>query len=65
MSKRTELIGVRLSIEDKKLLEKFCTNRGEDVSTFVRRLIRRELASFSYYSEEVKKALGVLEEAGS
>ena len=65
MSKRTELIGFRLSIEDKHILEEFCENRDEDMSSFVRRLVRRELASLSYYPEEVKKALGVLEEVGS
>ena len=59
MKNRSETIGVRLSPEDKRLLESFCRDRDEDLSSFVRRLIRRELASRSYYPDEVKKALGV------
>lgn len=52
-------IGLRISEEDKALLEDVCEARGEDVSDFVRRAIRKELASLSFYPDEVKKALGV------
>jgi len=52
-------IGVRLKEQDKTLLKKVCNARGEDVSDFIRRAIRKELASFGFYSEEVKKALGI------
>jgi uncharacterized protein (DUF1778 family) len=52
-------IGVRIPQEDKSLLEKVCKARGEDVSDFVRRSIRKELASLSFLSAEEKKALGV------
>ena len=52
-------IGIRLKHEDKELLQRVCEDRGEDISTFVRRLIRIELARLSYYPENVKKALGV------
>ena len=52
-------IGIRLKKEDKQLLEKVCQARGEDVSGFVRRAIRRELAKLSYFPEETKKALGI------
>lgn len=45
--------------QDKTLLKKVCDARGEDVSDFVRRAIRKELASLSFYSEDVKKALGI------
>ena len=55
----SQTIGVRLREEDRKLLEKVCRARGEDLSNFIRRSIRKELASLSYYSEEEKKALGV------
>jgi uncharacterized protein (DUF1778 family) len=54
-------VGVRLDKEDKDLLEMVCKARGEDVSDFVRRSIRKELASLSFYSDETKKALGILE----
>ena len=56
-------IGVRVSLEDKRILEKICDARGEDVSDFVRRVVRKELAALSFYPDDVKKALGVLKEA--
>jgi hypothetical protein len=40
-------------------LEKVCEARGEDLSNFVRRAIKKELAGLSYYPEETKKALGI------
>jgi len=55
-------IGVRLESKDKQLLEKVCRARGEDVSDFIRRAIRKELASLSFYPEDVKKALGMKKE---
>ena len=53
------LIGARVPQEDKELLEAVCRARGEDVSSFVRRAVKTELAKLSYYSPDVKKALGV------
>lgn len=41
------------------LLRMVCSQRGEDVSDFVRRAVLRELAALSYLSEVEKKALGV------
>lgn len=52
-------IGVRFQEKDKELLEKVCKARGEDVSDFIRRAVRKELASMSYYSAATKKALGI------
>ena len=52
-------LGVRVSTEDRELLDKVCKARGEDVSDFIRRAIRKELAELSFYPEEVKKALGM------
>jgi len=60
----TDLVGVRVKPELKKLLEKVCEARGEDVSDFVRRAVLKELARLSFLSEDQKKALGV-KEAGS
>lgn len=54
-----EHMGVRISSEDRALLEKVCKARGEDFSGFIRRAIRTELAKLSYYPDDVKKALGV------
>jgi hypothetical protein len=45
--------------EDKELIVKVCKARGEDISDFVRRSVRKELASLGYLSDEEKKALGV------
>lgn len=52
-------IGVRLQPQDKELLERVCKARGEDISDFIRRAVRKELASLSYYPDETKKALGI------
>jgi hypothetical protein len=54
-----DVIALRLSEKDKSLLEKVCKDRGENVSVFVRRSIRKELASLSFLSHDEKKALGV------
>lgn len=53
------VIGVRVTAEDKELLEKVSKARGEDISDFVRRAFRKELASLSYLTDADKKALGV------
>jgi len=53
------ILGVRVTKEDRKLLERVCKARGEDLSDFIRRAIRKELASLSFYSKETKKALGI------
>ncbi len=59
-----QVIGFRVKKEDKELLEKVCDARGEDLSDFVRRALKKELASLSYYNEETKKALGVSQGGG-
>ena len=55
-------IGVRVSKEDRELLDLVCKARGEDLSDFVRRSIRKELASLSFLSKDQKKALGMKSE---
>jgi hypothetical protein len=40
------------------LIKKICRLRGEDLSDFVRRAVKLELARLSYLSEDEKKALG-------
>jgi hypothetical protein len=52
------MIALRIEVEEKELLRRICRARGEDLSSFVRRAIRMELARLSYLSEEEKKALG-------
>jgi hypothetical protein len=44
---------------DRALLQKVCKARGEDLSDFARRAIKKELASLSFYNQETKKALGI------
>jgi hypothetical protein len=44
------------------LLKKVSHARGEDVSDFVRRAIKSELARLSYLSSADKKALGIRSE---
>jgi hypothetical protein len=59
------IIGVRFTVEDKELLERVSKARGEDVSDFVRRSVRKELARMSYLPAEDKKALGIKPEVPS
>ncbi len=40
-----------------QLIKKVARARGEDLSDFVRRAVKRELARLSYLSDEEKKAL--------
>ncbi len=53
-------VGFRMAEEDVTLLKKVSDARGEDISDFIRRSILTELARLSYFSEEKKKALGVI-----
>ena len=52
------VVGVRVGSADLALLRSICRARGEHVSDFIRRSIRRELADLSYVSDDEKKALG-------
>ena len=47
--------------ESIELLKTVCKARGEDMSSFVRRAVYKELADLSFLSSERKKALGCLE----
>jgi predicted DNA-binding protein len=53
------ILGVRIAPEDKELLKKVSKTRGEDLSDFVRRAIKKELASLSFLPDYDKKCLGV------
>ncbi len=61
MSNINLILGVRVTERDRKLLDQVCKARGEDLSDFIRRAIRKELAGLSFYSAETKKALGIKE----
>jgi uncharacterized protein (DUF1778 family) len=53
------MIALRVSSQDRELIEKIVKARGEDLSSFVRRAIRKELASLGFLPIEQKQALGV------
>ncbi|MCP8321732.1 MAG: hypothetical protein H3Z52_12460 [archaeon] len=55
-------IGFKLEAKDRELIEKVCRARGENISSFVRRAVRRELAGLSFYPNETMKALGLIAE---
>jgi hypothetical protein len=59
LRRRTSRIGVRLPVRDTTLLKRVCKARGEDLSDFVRRSIRTELAKLSFLNALEKKSLGI------
>ena len=61
MHKKHKVVGARFSMSDATLLKQVCIDRGEDMSDFVRRSVRKELARLSYLTKEEKKALGIKE----
>jgi len=56
---KNKLIGVKFSYGDAELIKDVSSARGEDVSDFVRRAVKKELASLSYLTGSEKKALGL------
>lgn len=61
MKAKNTRIALRINPQDRILLDKVCEARGEDISDFVRRAIKKEFASLSYYSDDTKKALGMID----
>lgn len=54
-----KFIFARMKEGDVELVKSICEARGENLSNFVRRAVRKELARLSYLSEDEKKALGL------
>jgi len=52
-------INIVLPKTDKKILQKVCKMRGQNLSVFVRRLVFEELVRLGYMKSK-KKALGIL-----
>ena len=52
-------IGAQVPLQLKALIEKVSKSRGEDVSSFTRRSIKKELAALGFLPEEDMKALGI------
>jgi uncharacterized protein (DUF1778 family) len=57
--RRNSRIGARLPSGDRVLLKRICNSRGEDLSDFIRRAIRTEMAKLSFLKPLDKKALGL------
>jgi len=52
-------IQVRISSNDRELIEKVCKIRGEDLSSFTRRALKKELAILGIYNEGELEILGI------
>ena len=55
----TNILNMRIPESDHDLLRSVCEQRGETVSSFVRRAFLQELARLSYFPADRKKALGI------
>jgi uncharacterized protein (DUF1778 family) len=51
------VIFARMDEKEVQLIKKVAKARGEDLSDFVRRAVKKELARLSYLTDEEKKAL--------
>jgi len=51
-------IALKIDKRDRELLNKICKARGESISSFVRRAVRREFARLAFLSEDELKAFG-------
>ena len=52
-------IRVRISSNDRESIEKACRIRGEDLSSFTRRALKKELAILGIYNKGELKILGI------
>lgn len=59
MYEDNKLISARVTLELHDLVAEVSLARGENISSFLRRAILRELGRLSYLTEDVKKALDV------
>jgi len=53
------VITLRVPEKDKSLLELVCDARGENISVFLRRSYKKELAALGYFENGTVKALGI------
>jgi len=53
-------VGIQMEKDLKELLQNVAKARGEAVSSFIRRSIKKELARLGYLPDAEKKALGVV-----
>jgi hypothetical protein len=59
MPTNLKVVGAKFTLGERKLIQEVCRARGESVSSFLRRTIKRELARMGYLSEKERKALEV------
>ena len=59
MKKKCGQIFTRIDNETRELVDNICDARGEQLSDFVRRSVRKELARMGYLSKEEEKALQI------
>jgi hypothetical protein len=59
MRSNGKVVGFVFPWEDAELLKRVAENRGEDVSSFIRRAVYQALAELSYLDADRKKALGI------
>jgi hypothetical protein len=59
-----KIIFARVDETDFELLRKVCYARRENISSFVRRAMRMELARLNFLSDLDKKALGMVVQSG-
>lgn len=59
MSLMENAIRVRISSHDRELIDRVCKIRGEDLSSFTRRALKKELADLGIYSEGELTILGI------
>ncbi len=52
-------IGVLLDLNDRQTMEQACHARGEDISSFVRRAIKKELIALGCRPDEDATVLGM------
>lgn len=53
-----DILSFQVDDRTAKLLRSVCQDRGEGLSSFLRRAVRRELASLSFLTAREKKSLG-------
>jgi len=56
-------IAAVVSVREKHLIRAVCDRRGEDLSSFLRRSLKQELARLGYLGPEGIRALGLVKEA--
>ena len=54
-----KVLSIKFSIKDFILMKDVAKKRGEDMSSFIRRSIKLELARLGFLSNEERKALGL------